>query len=228
MKICKPHEIIGLVAPYLPDCPIIIEAGAFDGTDSIKLIKQWPQATIHAFEPVPQLFERLVQKTAKHPQIHPHQLALDAHDGSALFYISEKRERPGMPSQANSLRQPFKRLAHSPIHFPHAITVTTISLATFMQQQHIERIDMLWLDAQGHEMTIMQSLGPALAKVGVIVAEVSFIEAYRDQPLYDEIKQWLDQQGFTEQLCTFADRTSWFFGNAAFINKALLIRSNSF
>jgi len=53
MIICKPHQFVDIVAPYLPANPVIIEAGAFNGSDTIKLAKKWPQATIHAFEPVP-------------------------------------------------------------------------------------------------------------------------------------------------------------------------------
>lgn len=47
------------IAQFLPPNPIIIEAGAHIGRDTKKMARQWPNAHIHAFEPVPALFEIL-------------------------------------------------------------------------------------------------------------------------------------------------------------------------
>ena len=48
-----------------------------------------------------------------------------------------------------------------------------------------------WLDAQGHELAILQGATNILKTVTVLYTEVNFIHAYKDQPLYDEIKSWL-------------------------------------
>lgn len=51
-----PKEIIG---EYLPYNPVIIEAGAHIGIDTIEMHKLWPKSTIYAFEPMSDLFDRL-------------------------------------------------------------------------------------------------------------------------------------------------------------------------
>lgn len=44
---------------YLPSAPVIVEAGAHVGSDTQAMARRWRAATIHAFEPVPELFELL-------------------------------------------------------------------------------------------------------------------------------------------------------------------------
>lgn len=224
MHICKTHELIDHIDAYMPANPVIIEAGAFDGSDTVRMAHRWPRSTIHAFEPVPTLFDRLIAQTALYSSIQCYPFALDACNGLAPLYISEKKERPGTASQANSLRKPYKRLDHSPLHFPRIITVETITLATFIAQKRIRVIDLLWLDLQGHELTVLQSIEASIRTVRAIATEVSFIESYHDQPLYEDVKRWLEERGFVEEWRTFADRTSWFFGNSLFVNNHFLTR----
>jgi hypothetical protein len=45
-----------LIATYLPANPTIVEAGAHIGVDTVQMSKRWPRGTIHAFEPIPDLF----------------------------------------------------------------------------------------------------------------------------------------------------------------------------
>ena len=44
---------------FLPENPVILEAGAHKGKDTVEMAKLWPAGTIHAFEPVPSLFKKL-------------------------------------------------------------------------------------------------------------------------------------------------------------------------
>jgi len=48
------------IAKYLPVNPVIIEAGAYIGNDTLEMSKVWPKGRIYAFEPVPMLYEKLV------------------------------------------------------------------------------------------------------------------------------------------------------------------------
>lgn len=219
MHIFKPHQAIDLIASYLPNNPIIIEAGAFDGTDTIKMAQRWPQGSIHAFEPVPELFEKLIYKTKNFPNIHCYQLALSDTNGSATFYVSEKSERPGIPSQVGSLLKPKDRLAWSPLIFPKTIHVQTITAETWAHENSTNQIDCLWLDAQGHELSILRAAQNMLKHVRVIHTEVGFIEGYEGQPCYEQIKSWLEEREFQEIGRDFENTTDWFFGNTLFVQK---------
>jgi len=217
MVIFKPHTVFDIVRPYLPDNPIIVEAGAFDGRDTKKHISYWPKCTIHAFEPVPAIFTKLEFNTREYPQVTRYQIALSNTNGSASFFVAEKPAHPGVPTQAGSLLQPKERLLHSPIHFPHTIQVPTLTLDTWADEQHITHVDMLWLDMQGHELSVLHASPRMLATVKVIHTEVSFIESYANQPQYPEVRAWLEGQGFTLLGTDFTQPPTWFFGNALFV-----------
>ncbi len=215
-----PHKTVDTLVSFLPDNPVIVEAGSFDGNDTNKMAIKWPNGAIHAFEPVPEILLRLKTNTAKHSHISYHPYALSNSDKSALFYVSEKPTRPGVASQAGSLHQPKERLKVSPLIFPRTIMVNTIPLPEWAQQNNIGHIDLLWLDTQGHELAILQAAGSFLNNIRVVLAEVSFIESYEKQPLYADVVAWMTHHGFELIGCDFENQTKTFFGNALFVNKS--------
>lgn len=216
----KSNEALLHIQKYLPSNPIIIEAGAFDGTETKKMAALWPQGQVHSFEPVPELFARLKKNTQNLPNVHCYEIALSDSTGFATLYISEKPQKPGIPSQANSLLKPKERLKLSPIIFPKTIEVTTITVDDWAQKYNISHVDFLWLDMQGYELNVLKTAPKVLAQVRVIYIEVEFIEAYEGQYQYPEVKQWLEQQGFVMIGKDFDEASpQWFFGNALFIRK---------
>ena len=46
------------IAQFLPENPVILEAGAHVGTDTVEMVNLWPKCTVYAFEPVPELFDK--------------------------------------------------------------------------------------------------------------------------------------------------------------------------
>ncbi|HLW72522.1 MAG TPA: FkbM family methyltransferase [Candidatus Babeliales bacterium] len=219
MIIFSPHKTVDILKPLLPDNPIIVEAGAFDGNDTNKMALQWPQGIIHAFEPVPEIYQRLLNNTNTFSNICYYPLALSDHNGTAQFYISERPTRPGIASQAGSLHKPKERLSKSPLIFPRTAIVPTITLDQWAYENDISSLDLLWLDTQGHELAIMQAAHHIMQNIKVVLAEVSFIESYEGQPRYEEVVAWMVDHGFEYVGRDFADTTTTFFGNALFVKK---------
>jgi FkbM family methyltransferase len=216
-KIIKSSEIYAAVKPYLPTNPIIVEAGSFMGHDTMRLAQHWPAGNVHAFEPIPELFEKLKSKTADTATIHCYPLALSNHDGTATMHVAEKPDKPGITTQASSLHTPRERLIYSPIEYPHTILVPTITLDTWANQHRIDHIDFLWLDMQGHELSALKGAAKILPTVRAIYTEVNFIQAYEGQPLDHVVSAWITAQGFKEICRTFENRTDWFFGEILFV-----------
>jgi FkbM family methyltransferase len=219
MIIFKPHESLHYIKQYIPENPVIVEAGAFDGYETLRMATVWPQAIIHAFEPIPAAFKKLEQNTAHLPTIHCYQMALSDTNGNAPFYVAEKPDKPGIPTQASSLRMPKERLNYSPIQFPYTISVPTITLDTWAKQYAISHVDLLWLDMQGYELNVLMTAPHILTQVSALYIEVSLIESYEGQARYPEVKHWLEQNGFYLFGRDFGDNTPKFFGNALFIKK---------
>jgi FkbM family methyltransferase len=219
MIIFNSHKTIEIIKQFLSDNPVIVEAGAFNGYDTKKMALQWPKGIIHAFEPVPEIYERLVQNTQMLPNVYRYPLALSDHTGTAEFYISEKPTKPGVASQAGSIHKPKERLSHSPIIFPRMTTVQTITLDQWADENGVSAIDLLWLDTQGHELAILQAAPKMIHNIKLVLAEVSFIESYEGQPLYEDVVVWMFNHGFEQIGRDFADTNQSFFGNALFVKR---------
>jgi len=219
MIIFKSDETLSVIKQCLPENPIVVEAGAFNGRDTQNMALTWPLSIIHAFEPVPQLFTIVQKNTKLYDNIYCYSYALSNQNGSALFHVSEKLMKPGIPSQAGSLRRPKERLNYSSIHFPYTIMVPTITLDTWAQEHQIDRIDLLWLDVQGHELTALQAGQHILQTVSATLTEVGFFENYEGQASYADLKNWLEGHGFHLVGRDFETMQDWFFGNLLFVRE---------
>lgn len=218
MTIINPKNLLSYIQPHLPQNPIILEAGSFNGRDTQRLSAFWPQATIHAFEPVPEIFDELCKNTQSNPQIHQYQIALSDQTGSQSFNSAQHPQKPGKLCQAGSLLKPKERLLHSPIIYSGTIQVPTITLDEWAAQRNITHIDFMWLDIQGHELAVLQASPKIVATLKMLYLEVNFIQAYENQPHAHEIHSWLQSQGFELIAQDFTDSTRWFFGNRLYKN----------
>jgi FkbM family methyltransferase len=219
MYIKNKELLFALFKDLLPNNPIIVEAGAFNGNDTKRMATLWPEGHIHAFEPVPEIHALLEETTQNIANVTRHPIALSNFNGKQSFHISQHPKRPGKPFQAGSLLEPEKRLSWSPATYPTTCTVTTVTLDTWAEREGITALDLLWLDVQGYELPILKASPKILPHITLIFVEVNFIEAYKGCALYPEVKEWLESQGFEQIAYDFADQTSWFFGNALFAKK---------
>jgi len=207
------------IQPYLPKDPTIIEAGSFNGKDTLRMAAFWPESTIHAFEPVPKIFDELTRNTCSTSTIRRYPLALSDTNGEKTFFIAEHPKRPGKICQAGTLLKPKDRLTVSPITYPETIAVKTITLDTWATQYGIDHVDFIWLDVQGHELAVLQNGSRILSTAKALFLEVNFIQAYEKQESYSATKKWLKDQGFTPIGQDFIDENSWFFGNLLYVKQ---------
>jgi FkbM family methyltransferase len=56
--------------------------------------------------------------------------------------------------------------------------------------------EVLKLDVQGFELAILRGLGPMLAEIDVVEIEVAFVATYADQPLIQEVVDFMFDNGF--------------------------------
>lgn len=225
LKLGDLKAMINFVKPYLPKNPVILEAGAFDGSETIKMKTVWPESKIYTFEPVTELYEKLKYNTRNLKNVHCFKLALSDKDGMATFYLSENSNFPGVVSMSSSLLKPKEHLNHAPeVLFKNKIAVQTITLNKWSRLNNVTKIDFLWLDMQGYELNALKATPKNLLDtVRAIVTEVEFTEAYKGQYLYKDVKKWLEEKGFVLIGKNFDEknRGHW-FGDAIFVKKNLI------
>lgn len=206
----------------LPDDPIIVDAGAHVGGDTQEMSRLWPRATIHAFEPVPDLFQKLTANTADRGSVRRYPLALGAETGTAEMFVSG-----GGSDASSSLLPPKEHLQINPhVSFEGRITVSTTTLDAWARESGVGRIDFLWLDMQGAEMAAMAAAPQTLAGVRAIHLEVSLVEFYASNPLYVQVRAWLEGQGFrleAEEIVRSASGEP-VGGNALFLRPGVRVR----
>lgn len=178
-----------VIRHHLPENPVVIEAGAHNGRDTVELAG-WG-GHVHAFEPVPEIYSRLKARTRNHRNISCYPLALGTADTVQDLYVSS-----GLSDGSSSLLEPADHLKIFPkVYFAEKIPVRTVTLDSFIRARVIEP-DFLWLDLQGMELPVLQHGTSALKTVSAIYTEVSEDELYRGNTRYDELKDWLYDKGF--------------------------------
>jgi FkbM family methyltransferase len=202
-----------ILKKYLPSNPIIFEAGAYDGGDTLQMSQFWPEATIYAFEPVENLFSILKNTVKNCSNVCCQMLALSTKTGTAKFYLSNV---PGALSGSSSLLEPKEHLNFHPmVGFSDGMEVATVNLDDFAQKNTIDHVDFMWLDMQGAELDMLKASPKIFKTIRAIFMEVAYIELYKGCHLYPEVCQWFESQGFK---MVYQETTCAAEGNALFVN----------
>lgn len=202
----------------------VFEMGAKDCEDTLRLHKALPLADIYTFECNQETLPICRKAVAAIPKIHLTESAVSDKGGTIGFYPidTEKTEtvhKDGNPG-ASSI---FRASGDYPLeHYVQKETaVPSTRLDGFMETHRLPGIDILWLDAQGAELSILKGLGKKLRTVRFIHTEVEFMSIYEEQPLWEDVKAFLESNGF--RFFGFAYKGAY-FGDAIFVNKDIAPR----
>jgi FkbM family methyltransferase len=181
---------------FIPANAVIIDAGAHIGADSVELARMFPSASIHCFEPVPDIYSFLLHNTRKCGNIKCYDIALSSENGNFKMYVSS-----GGSDASSSLHKPADHLVdHADTSFEKEIQVQTKSLDDWARDNNITKVDFLWLDMQGHELEVLKASTKILPTVKAIHSEVSLKQTYENAPLYKDYKTWLEGKGFRVEI----------------------------
>ena len=178
------------IVENLNDDSVIIEAGAASGTDTLWFGQNFPNGRIFAFEPLNISYDKTVQRVATCDNVEVYNVALGPTESTEELYVSSNRV-------SSSLLKPTGHIQFHPrISFENKSTVKTINLDNFLRGQGVEEVDLMWLDMQGYEHTVLSHSLETLSKTRYLYTEVSLKEMYADSVLYNEFKSWLKERGF--------------------------------
>ncbi len=197
---------------FLPHRPVIIDCGAYDGSDSVEFVRIL-NAKVHSFEPVLEIFSRLRKNTSRCPGIRCYNLALSNQSGVQSLHVSE-----GGSDASSSLLVPKEHLLdHPETKFNKVLQVNTLTLDDWAKANNISNVDLLWLDMQGFELTMLSASKVVLRTVKAIHTEVSTKETYEKAGQYQNLKTFLEEEGF--RVVVEAIPSGWDMGNVLFVRK---------
>ncbi|CAB4124319.1 fkbM_fam, methyltransferase, FkbM family [uncultured Caudovirales phage] len=176
---------------------IIIEVGANKGTDTENFLKD-SNNQVFAFEPTPELHLELKNKFKNLENYYPVPLAVDVDNGWTWFNIAGSGDW-GCSSIYNFNPNIHQEWQDRPdFKVTDRCRVQTTRLDTFMETYNIPGIDYLWIDAQGNDFRVLQSLGDKIHLV-----KEGKCEAAHTVNLYSEVDNteysivsWLTDKGF--------------------------------
>ena len=166
------------------DAPIVFDVGANIGQTTREMREAFPQATIYAFEPVPDTYRLLLENTAALPGVNCQELGLSDRTFSTDIHLQ--------PSSGwNSIAKNIDR----------GLGLTHVSLTTvdaFCAGNNIRHIHLLKTDTEGHDLHVVRGAKRLLSErsVDVIYAEVGFYEEDRGHTNFCDLWQFLKTSEF--------------------------------
>lgn len=195
---------------------VIVDVGAYIGQTLVNILKQIgvDNFKAYAFEP---------SKSA-YPVINDHRVkvihkAVSTEDCTKTFYECKNK--------VSSSLLPFttdkdKWIGAGDAFDPSSqYNVECIRLDTFMDEEGLEEIDVLKIDAQGHDLDVIKSLGDKLRNVKQIIAEVAVtdFDLYENGCKKDEMFQFMETNNFSvfkSELQTHNQELNVYFRNNNF------------
>lgn len=184
---------------------IIFDIGACEGEESVRYSRLFPDSKIYAFEPLPANIQLIENNVAKYDlqNVSIQKTAVSCKDGFDHFYVSSGKPENIAESdwdfgnKSSSLLEPSNYLLESSfLTFKDKIQVETITLKSFCKKHHITSIDFIHMDVQGAELMVLQGAKELISSVKVIWLEVSTIDFYNNQPVVQDIKEFMNKNGF--------------------------------
>jgi FkbM family methyltransferase len=180
----------------------LIDIGANKGQFSTAVRSLFPDARIHAFEPLPEAIARFRAVFEGDQTVMLHEVAIGAEAGEAIFHVADRSDSSSLLEPGSGQRQAYGVSAQ------RRITVRVQPFREALDLSELPHPILMKIDVQGAELEVLQSIDD-LSSIDFIYVEVSFIELYETQPLFREILTHLEDRGFRlrgafNQSCTKA------------------------
>lgn len=165
----------------------ILDVGANAGIYSLAALAVQPKAKVHAFEPTPDIANRL-RATAKLnvlDHLYVHEVAVSTRAGTAT--LRRFRGELGTNEGMNFISE-----AHADADDE---TVQTVSLDQFCKDHSIDKVDLLKIDIQGHEYAALKGAEQLIraGSIDTIFMELNWAERSQPSCPATESIQFLEQ-----------------------------------
>ncbi len=179
----------GLLKFY--DIKTVIDVGANTGQTVLEVMAYSPQIKVHSFEPIQSVFNELVKNTKKYSNVSCYQQGLGERVESVVINVNEASQSSSILELAETHKRNFDFAVKT-----HQETIKIITLDSFFAKQHFDKSVLLKIDVQGFEKSVLLGAKEALKQVDVIFIESTFQELYKDQVLFGDLFNLLNQFGF--------------------------------
>jgi FkbM family methyltransferase len=153
--------VLALLAEVLPPEPVVVDVGANLGAYARLVLDRFPSATVYCFEPVAATFAGLEAALGTEPRARLHRVALGDEDRTATMYSS------GVAGDNLASLHPSRSAGRA----KEAVQVRRLEAEA--AEIGIERIDLLKVDAEGHDLFVLRGAGTLLDSLRAVQFEFS-------------------------------------------------------
>ena len=140
---------------------VVFDVGANVGAWSAEALRRFDRATVHAFEPIPSTFERLAKHGDAGQRLVTNQLALSGTDGPELTMWEGSHS-----TVASAVRRSATESSE--------VTVSSVRGDTYCALAGVDRIDVLKVDVEGHDLAVLRGFSGMLEERRIDVVQFEF------------------------------------------------------
>ena len=178
--------------PYVKS-PIIIQVGARTGGVTIAFKNIWPDGIVYCFEPLPSGFNVLRERFRGVGSVIPINKAVADKEGRVVINVNHME---GTSSVLNiNQESPYFRY---PYIVKRTVDVEAVTVDGFCSRHGIEAVNLLMIDVQGFELWVLRGAVKMLRRhaIKAVFTEVYFVDLYEGVPLFDTVKQAMEDIGY--------------------------------
>lgn len=181
-------ELLELLRPINPQ--VIFDVGTNVGTWTQLAKALYPQAQIHAFEPLPRHIAGFRQRTAGLSDVRLHEIGLGRESGRTVMKVTDFSDASSLLALTEAGRKQWH------LEQVEEIPIQIERLDECVAAHQLPQPDLLKLDVQGFELEVLRGAEQTLARTKAVLLEASFQNFYEGQCRFDELVAWLAQCGF--------------------------------
>lgn len=167
----------------------LLDVGANKGQFSLAFRQLRPEGRVIAFEPLAEAADTFSRLFGGDSRVTLHPFALSDADGSAEFHVTDRADSSSLLPPGQGQARAFGVNEELRIEVPIRRLDSVVTICD------LARPVLLKIDVQGAELSVIAGCAD-LTGVDYIYSELSFVELYEGQPLFDESAQALADRGY--------------------------------
>ena len=153
---------------------VFFDVGANDGRFAAEVAEILPDsARIYCFEPLPSMYEKLLEATAGKRSVKAHNIGFgDNNEKLEIFYIKDSEELTSL----------YENIPDR--NFTDSATVQIRTLDEFLRENNISEITYLKIDVEGHELKVLEGAKKAIDERKIKYIQFEFGESMIDARVF--------------------------------------------
>lgn len=168
----------------------IIDAGANVGQFARAATETYPRARIIAFEPLPDVAEKMVSNLRDRPRVELRAQALGGFDGTVTLRRNEYSPASSVLRLRSDAAESFNLLERDSMQVP------VVRLDTALRGADLESPVLLKLDLQGYELEALRGAEETLTRTRHVLVEIGLQPMYEAEPTFEDVYAFMRSAGF--------------------------------